>query len=102
MPRNPMRSTTTDIPRSLAQEIKVLILNERTPARTLNEYVRNAVARQVRDDKSAPRAASGRAAGGDSAAAESPTKPRSVAVDDRASAPGILPPAVRDERGRVA
>jgi len=102
MPRNRQRNTSCDLPRLLTQEIKVLILNEGTAARTLNEYVRTAVQRQVREDKDALRAAHGRAQSGPSVPTEATTKPRSVAVDDRASAPGIPPPAVRDERGRVA
>ena len=105
MPRNQGRETTCDLPRFLADDIKDLIETDRTPARNMNEYVRQAVAKQVAEDKQKPPRASGpvAAAADSSFAAESANEDtrasQGIARGNRRSVPGfdLTPDAVGAE-----
>lgn len=104
MPRDRHRQTTCDLPRYFAREIRTLIAEQRTPAASVNEYVRQAVARQLREDKEAPRAVRVEAKVASSFGADpTPAKPGLGPADDRRSVPGTLKPgAVRADDGSVA
>lgn len=105
MPRDRDRQTTCDLPRYFVREIKGLIAAQRTPAKSVNEYVRQAVARSIREDKEAslPAPRAGAAADSSFDAESATAKPRLGAVDDRRSVPGTSKPgAVRADYGSVA
>jgi hypothetical protein len=54
MPRNQDEASSTDLPRWQINDIRDLITARRTPARSVSEYVRHAVARQLAEDQTAP------------------------------------------------
>lgn len=105
MPRDRFRQTTCDLPCHFAREIKGLIASQRTGATSINEYVRQAVHRQIREDKEVPPPAirAEAAVGATSEGAPTRAKPGLGPVDDRRSVPGTLKPgAVRADDGSVA